>query len=279
MTFTSIVIATYNGIEWTRRCVDSVIRHTSEPYEFVFVDNGSSDGTQQYLEEIPGATVIRNESNRGFAAACNQGMTAASGTHIVLLNNDTIVTPAWLKTLLACMDRDPSIGIVGPVSNNVAPIQRVHAPVTPATLDPFAEQWRMIHANAGFYAHRLIGYCMLFRRELLDAIGGMDERFFPGNYEDDDFSIRARISGKRLWVARDAFIYHEGSGTFKANGLESRIQSVRNAEKFRAKWSIAASPFEIDQLGYNPSDVVSREPFFMPDRHYIPLANEKKASD
>lgn len=271
MTFTSIVIATYNGIELTRRCVDSVVRHTNEPYEFVFVDNGSSDGTPEYLETIPGAIVIRNEENRGFAAACNQGMIAASGSQILLLNNDTIVTPGWLTLLTACLDRDPTVGIVGPVSNNVAPIQRVHAPVTPEGLDSFAEQWRLHNANAGFYAHRLIGYCMLFRRELLDLIGGMDERFFPGNYEDDDFSIRARIRGKRLWVARDVFIHHEGSGTFKANGLASRLQSVRNAEKFRVKWSIAISPFEIDQLGYNPSDVVSREPFFIPERHYVPL--------
>lgn len=275
MTLTSIVIATFNGIEWTKRCITSVFRHTIEPFEFIFVDNGSTDGTPDYLGAIPGATVIRNAENRGYAAACNQGMAVASGTHIVLLNNDTIVTPAWLTTLMACLDRDPSIGIVGPVSNNVAPIQRVHAPVTPNSIDAFAENWRLLNANAGFYAHRLIGFCMLFRRSLLNEIGGMDERFFPGNYEDDDFSIRARIRGNRLWVAKDVFIHHEGGGTFKANGLASRLLSVRNAEKFREKWSVAASPFEIDQLGYNPSDIVSREPFFIPERHYIPLPGKE----
>ncbi|MFC5530950.1 glycosyltransferase family 2 protein [Cohnella yongneupensis] len=273
MALTSIVILTRNGQELTRRCVDSIIRHTDEPYEFLFVDNGSTDGTLDYLATIPDSVVIRNEVNRGFAAGCNQGMLAASGEHIVLLNNDTIVTAHWLSGLHGWLLRDSSIGIVGPVSNNVAPIQRAHflSPYSRDALDAIAESWRMQHANTGFYAHRLIGFCMLFHRGLLDVIGGMDERFFPGNYEDDDFSIRARISGKRLWVAKDVFIHHEGGATFRTMELDTKIASMRNAEKFRDKWSVGLSPFEIDTQGYDPTAIVSREPFFIPERHYVPF--------
>ncbi|MEK8132654.1 glycosyltransferase family 2 protein [Paenibacillus filicis] len=275
MAITSIIMLTRNGLDLTKRCIDSVIRHTPEPYEFVFIDNGSTDDTPAYLENVPNATVILNTDNRGFAAGNNQGFAAARGEYILLLNNDTIVTPEWLSGLQSWLERDPSIGIVGPVSNHVAPIQRVQNPIyqNPDQLEAAANLWRMQHLNSGFYSHKLIGFCMLFHRSLLDRIGGLDERFYPGNYEDDDFSIRARISGKNLWVARDVFIHHEGQGTFRENRVDYQLSSLQNAEKFRQKWSVGLSPFEIDQFGYNPSDIVAREPFFIPERHYIPLKN------
>lgn len=276
MALTSIVIVTRNALELTKRCVESIARHTEDPYEIVFVDNGSADDMVAYLETVPNAKLIRNADNRGFAAGCNQGMRAAEGDYIVLLNNDTVVTKEWLSGLRAWMERDPSIGIVGPVSNNVAPIQRVNLAAQPLALDAVAELWRKHNLNSGFYAHRLIGFCMLFRRSLLDRIGGMDERFFPGNYEDDDFSLRARISGLKLCVAKDVFIHHEGHGTFRENEIDRRMASLRNAETFREKWSIDLTPFEIDQLGYNPSAIVAREPFFIPERHYVPLFGSKE---
>jgi GT2 family glycosyltransferase len=276
MAMTSIIMLTRNGLELTKRCVDSVIRHTQEPYEFIFVDNASTDGTPKYLDTVPRATVIRNLSNKGFAAGNNLGFARARGEYILMLNNDTIVTPDWLSGLRACLERDPSVGAVGPVSNHVAPIQRVHnhAYQNVDQLDAAANLWRIQHLNEGFYAHKLIGFCTLFHRSLLEKIGGLDERFYPGNYEDDDFSIRARISGKRLWVARDVFIHHEGQGTFRENRVDYQLSSLLNAEKFREKWNVGLSPFEIDQIGYNPSAIVDREPFFIPERHYIPLNND-----
>ena len=275
MALTSIVIVTRNALELTKRCVDSIAANTDDPYEIVFVDNGSKEDMTDYLATVPHSRLIRNEENLGFAAGCNQGLRAAEGEYIVLLNNDTVVTKEWLSGLRSWLERDPSIGIVGPVSNNVAPIQRVHLPSRPEAVDAIAELWRKHNMNAGFYAHRLIGFCMLFHRSLLDRIGGMDERFFPGNYEDDDFSLRARIGGKRLWVARDVFIHHEGHGTFRENEIDRQMASLRNAEAFRAKWSIDLSPFEIDQVGYDPSAIVAREPFFIPDRHFVSLFGDK----
>lgn len=271
MPLTSLVMLTLNGLEMTRRCVESVSRHT-EPLEWIAVDNGSTDGTVNFWAGIPGVKLIANTENQGFAAGANQGMAAASGDHILLLNNDTVVGPHWLTRLHEALSRDPDIGIVGPVSNHVAPIQRA-AGAWPSLeeLDAYALNRQINLAGQGFYAHRLIGFCMLFHRGLLERIGGFDERFYPGNYEDDDFSIRARISGKRLWVAEDVYIHHEGQGTFGRSPNGHRIAMLDNAERFRDKWNVGISACEIASLGYNPSDIVGREPFFIPERHFVKL--------
>ncbi|MEC0368467.1 glycosyltransferase family 2 protein [Paenibacillus chibensis] len=273
MPLTSLVMLTRNGLDMTRRCVESIRRHTAEPLEWIVVDNGSTDGTVEFWESMAGVKLIANEDNKGFAAGTNQGMMEAAGDYILLLNNDTLVTPNWLTGLFAALHRDPDIGMVGPVSNHVAPIQRIPPSEWPLPdhLDAFAQKRQQELAGTGFYAHKLIGFCMLFHRSLLERIGGFDERFFPGNYEDDDFSIRTRISGKRLWVAQDVFIHHEGQGTFASNRIDYKRSSLANAEKFRAKWSTGLSACEMDLRGYNPSDIVNREPFFIPDRHFIPL--------
>ena len=101
---TSIVIVTHNQIDYTRQCLDSIARLTDEPYELIVVDNASTDGTVDYLRAKPGVRLIVNHTNRGFPAAVNQGIAAASGKQILLLNNDVIVTTGWLFRLLRrCM--------------------------------------------------------------------------------------------------------------------------------------------------------------------------------
>lgn len=266
---TSIVILTKDRLDLTKRCVESVLRNTDVPFELIFVDNGSKEDTIEYLQTLQNAKVIQNSENKGFAAGCNQGIVAASGKYIVLLNNDTVVTPGWLLKLHMWLQRIPNLGIVGPVSNFVAPIQRVDDAVYQSLeeLDVYAEKRAELFKDKGFYPHRLTGLCMLFPMELVNRIGGMDERFFPGNYEDDDFCIRARISGYTLWVAQDVFIHHEGHGTFGGRDTKYKLSSLQNAEKLRQKWSIGMSAFEIDQCGYNPSEIVAREVYFIPARH------------
>jgi len=260
----------------TRQCVESILNYTKEPFEFVFVDNGSTDGTLEYLSTIPNSKLIANTENRGFAAGNNQGMLAASGEYIMLLNNDTIVTEEWLSGLHYWLKENPSIGIVGPRANNVAPIQNVYGTTynTNEEMQIFAKLWREKHRGQGFYPHRLIGFCMLFHRQLLEEVGGLDESFYPGGYEDDDFSIRTRIRGKMLWVAHDVYIHHVGHGTFEVNGSRYKDSSLANAERFRQKWNPGISAFELITYGYNPSVIVQRDSIFLPDRHFVPLGNQ-----
>ncbi|SFK72182.1 Glycosyltransferase, GT2 family [Paenibacillus sp. 1_12] len=263
---TSIVILTRNALDYTKQCMDSIMKHTPESYEVVFIDNGSVDDTVSYLQTIPNSQLIVNSMNKGFAYGCNQGMAAARGEYIVLLNNDTVVTKGWLTRLLTWLQKDESIGIVGPRSNYVFSAQRVQ-PVSYQSMEEmahFAEFHTMMFQGSGFEAERLVGFCMAFHRRLIEQIGGMDDQFFPGCYEDDDFCLRTQISGKRLWIASDVFIHHHGHISFRTNGEDVFGSVMReNGVRFWAKWGLTDR--------YVGSEIVQREKPFQVGRHYVPL--------
>jgi GT2 family glycosyltransferase len=271
---TSLIILCCNELDYTRRCLESVIDHTRPPYELILVDNGSTDGTANYLKEFaeqslecgvapplwrscpPGENqkpkaaakrhtpqrvhIIRNEENRGFPAGCNQGLAQAKGRYLVLLNNDTVVTPGWLEGLIGWALHDwPQVGLVGPTSNYAPPPQQV----TPAYeveqltgLSAFAAQRRSSYAGQALHTERLTGFCLLVRREVFERIGILDERFGSGFFDDDDLCLRARQAGFQLLVARNVYIHHFGSRTFKGLGIDCRQQLRANFAQFQAKW-------------------------------------------
>eukprot|EP00913_Durusdinium_trenchii_P013432 g12613.t1 len=235
---TSIVIVTHNQLRHTRACVDSIRHVTDEPVELIFVDNGSTDGTVDYLNSISGATVITNAVNRGFPAGANQGLQVACGDSLLLLNNDTIVTTGWLKRMLIALHSDRNIGFVGPRSNHVSGGQQIAADYTDLSeLDGFA--WSIGQRNAGriIPTDRLVGFCLLFRRDVYETIGGLDERFGIGNFEDDDFCHRARNAGYRAIIAADAFVHHVGGATFRASDIDFAALMAENQQKYEQKWS------------------------------------------
>ncbi len=234
---TSIVLVTHNQLEYTRRCLDSLWHRTDEPYELIVVDNGSTDGTVESLRDLPDVKLIVNEANRGFPIAANQGIRAAAGAQIVLLNNDTIVTTGWLGRLLGALDDDPRIGLVGPCSNYVSGAQRVETSYESlADLDGFAWDWGRSHDGQRSPVNRLVGFCLLIRREVVDAIGFLDEQFEIGCFDDDDYCLRAIQKGFQVVIAWDAFVHHFGGRTFI--GLDDDFAEImkRNGERFRAKW-------------------------------------------
>ena len=154
----SIVILCCNEIEATRLCLESVLRWTRSPYELLLVDNGSTDGTAGYLDELrqhqkpDRVEVITNATNLGFPTGCNQAIGRARGRFVVLLNNDTVVTEGWLDCLIAWSLHDwPNVGLVGAVSNAAARPQQVECDydqVTLAGLDSFAARRRREFAGA-----------------------------------------------------------------------------------------------------------------------------------
>lgn len=235
---TSIVIVTHNQLSYTRRCIDSIRYRTREPYELIVVDNGSTDGTMEYLESLGEITLVANAENRGFPAAANQGIRASRGHQVLLLNNDTLVTTGWLDRMLRALHRDPLVGLVGPCSNNVSGNQQVRINYTALTsLDGFAWEWGKAHDGEFAATDRLVGFCLLIRRAVIDRIGELDERFGIGNFEDDDFTLRAAEAGFRAVIARDAFVHHFGSQTFRASGVDLNRVLQENAELFRQKWA------------------------------------------
>jgi GT2 family glycosyltransferase len=245
---TSIVIVTHNEWAYTQRCLQSIRRCTDEPYELIFVDNGSTDGTREFLGREQDARVLLNDANRGFPAAANQGMRAATGQQILLLNNDTVLTTGWLKRQLQALYSDPQIGMVGPCSNLVSGEQQVSCRYDAALLrlDGFAWEWGKANDRRMVDAERLVGFCLLIRREVIERVGFLDERFGIGCFEDDDYSRRVRQAGYRLVIARDAFVHHFCGKTFIGAGIDYDHLLQTNRALYRQKWepvtSQAAAP-------------------------------------
>lgn len=240
----SIIILCCNQLEYTQRCLESVIHCTRSPYEIVLVDNASSDGTAAYLEQFRSTrgpdrvVVIRNDENRGFAFGCNQGVAIARGRSIVFLNNDTIVTHGWLDGLIRwSLHEWPKTGLVGPMTNG-APAPQWTKPgyENLQDLNEFAAKRRREFSGRYAKVRRLTGFCLLARRELLDRVGPLDDRFGIGFFEDDDLCFRAIDAGFQLILAQDVYIHHFGSSTFKGLGLDTRSHLSDNFKIFQQKW-------------------------------------------
>jgi len=244
----SVIVLTWNALPHTRRCVASLLEHTDPRHELIFVDNGSSDGTVEWLGQLarcqPRVQVILNDANLGFAAGNNRGLAAARGDFLVLLNSDTVVTPGWLERLLQPALDDPRVGLVGPFTNNVTGVQKLaqvgYDQRTLAGLDRFAAEHAAAHAGQVAHALWLVGFCLLIRRGVLERLGGLDEIFGQGNYEDTDYCLRAFLAGYRTVLAKDCFVHHVGSASFDAGGVDYRRQLDGNFEIFRRKWRLDA---------------------------------------
>jgi GT2 family glycosyltransferase len=253
---TSIVILTLNNMDLTARCLHSIRTFTDSPYELILVDNGSTDGTVAWLSQQSDIKLIRNDFNRGFAAACNQGAAIASGDQILLLNNDTIVSHRWLSVMLQCLHSSERIGIVGPKSNFVLPLQRI--PVDPGNEEEyhlFAQSFNRHDPVQWQDLASLSGFCLLLRRSTWRQLGGFDETFTVGGYEDIDLGYRALRAGLFLKLAGDAFVYHEGNRSFNSNAIDMYGVAAVNRRLFIRKW------------GFNPERLILKpDPAFLPDQ-------------
>ena len=178
----SIVILTFNQLDYTKKCLESIRKHTPGKHEIIFVDNKSTDGTIKWLKKLvkenPHYTLIANKENLGFAKGCNQGIEAASGEYILLLNNDVIVTKDWLSGMLECLDSSPDIGIVGPMTNSISGPQQVvkagYASIN--NVDEYAGSFRSKNRYRRIPLRRIVGFCMLFRKDLVEKVGLLDEK-------------------------------------------------------------------------------------------------------
>ena len=256
---TSIVILTNNLLHQTLHCLDVLRRLTDEPYELIVVDNGSTDGTVPFLRTQSDIHLIANPTNLGFSAGVNQGMAFARGKQILLLNNDVVVTTGWLRRLLEALHSDPSIGIVGPMTNYpVSGPQSTPIPYSEIDeIDDFAWTWSKRNAHQIVDEECLIGFCMLISRSVAESIGPFDEQFGIGNFEDVDYSLRALKAGFRNVIAKEVFIHHFGSQTFQNNGMDLSELFETNRQLFEFKWgkADANSPSQNGVTHHRPKGV------------------------
>lgn len=235
--FTSIILVTYNQLNYTQICIESIRKFTKEgTYEIIVVDNASSDDTLKWLNKQQDIKVIANEKNKGFPVACNQAINVAIGENILLLNNDTIVTPKWLKNLNDALYSEKDIAVVGAISNSCSNNQQIMVNYyNIAEMINFAETLNNNNENIIEYRPRLIGFCYMIKKDVLEQVGLLDERFSPGNFEDDDLSFRILEKGYKLALCKNVFIHHFGGVSFGRSEKYIEISNI-NEKKFFEKW-------------------------------------------
>lgn len=262
----SLVILTLNQLPYTRQCLESILRCTPQDlYELILVDNGSSDGTTDFLESFLSSRLPRNRwslmqngKNLGFSKGCNQGILAGQGNHILLLNNDVMVTPGWLERLLLTLTSGDRRGIVGPMSNRALLWQEVSFndaarrddQILLSELDDFSEALASKKKGSILSCQSLSGFCLLIKREVVECIGLLDESFPIGGGEDIDFCFRALKAGFEVILAEDTFVYHHGGATFKGERISEEPLQSRNIKTFINKWGLTA--IMRDGKTYNP---------------------------
>lgn len=239
----SVIVLCYNNLDFTKNCLSSIEQYTEyRNLELIVVDNGSSDGTEQYLRDFAASRkhvkVIINRKNLGFAAGNNVGLKAATGDYLILLNNDTYVTRGWIVPLLRHMRMEKELGLVGPVTNNIGNEARIE--VLYANMKEMhdrAWQYTSIHAGERLEVDTVGFFCVVMRREVYEKVGGLDEDFKFGFFEDDDYCRRVRDTGYKVAIADDCFIHHHLSASFDALGAE-RKQEIFEANKrvYERKW-------------------------------------------
>jgi GT2 family glycosyltransferase/tetratricopeptide (TPR) repeat protein len=241
----TIVILAWNAWDETRACLDSLERNFDPRDQVIVVDNGSVDATREGLTRYSWIEVIANETNQGFAAGSNQGAAAARGEFIVFLNNDTVVSEGWLEELLAPF-KTPDVAAVGPRSNNVSGIQQINDVQYQlsgyAGVWQYASQWRQLNTGRTSEVTRLVGFCLAVRTRAFRAVGGFDEGYRIGGFEDDDLCLKLRNAGHVLLIAHGSYVHHTGHATFDANRVNWIEQQNENQKRFEGKWKDLRTP-------------------------------------
>ncbi|MDO9148510.1 MAG: glycosyltransferase [Hydrogenophaga sp.] len=239
----SVIVLTYNNLALTQACLTSLDTYSDYPaMEIIVVDNASADGSPDFLrtwaEGGANRKLVLNADNRGFAAGNNQGLEIAQGEYLILLNNDTHVTPGWVHTLVKHMRRDASIGLIGPVTNNIGNEAKIEI--------AYDDMSQMLERSAAF-TRRHIGvtfelptaafFCVAMPRAVYAKVGPLDEAFGRGFFEDDDYCRRVEQIGLRIVCAEDVFVHHHLSASFnKLGSSEKQRLFDLNKAHYESKW-------------------------------------------
>ncbi len=230
----SVVVLTWNGRALLEECLESVLAQTGADFELLLVDNGSADGTAEWVRERWGdrLRLVALPENRGFAGGNNAGIRAARGRWLVLLNNDTAVAPGWLAALAAALGRHPAAGMFTPKILNYWRRDEIDNTGHLLYPDGLARGRHRLERDDGRFDREgetlwPSGCAGVYKRELLDDVGLLDESFFA-YAEDVDLGLRARWAGWECWYVPTAVVYHKYSATAGAYSPRKAFLVERN---------------------------------------------------
>jgi GT2 family glycosyltransferase len=216
----SIIIPTRNGLEYLKQVLNSLEKHSGWPFEVIIVDNGSDDGTKDYVTNSSlklDGQFIRNEKNEGFAVANNRAAKIAKGNFLCLLNNDTIVTKNWLAEMMTVFSEEQAVGVVGARLVHPGNGKIQHAGVIELSTgmpDHIHFNKPMNHPDVmkrqQYFG--VTGACMVTPKNLYDELGGLNEDYVNG-WEDMDYMQKVNRAGYRVYYEPKALVYHYESRT------------------------------------------------------------------
>jgi GT2 family glycosyltransferase len=230
-----LILLSWNHLEETQPCLETLFAATTVPCRLFIVDNGSEPAVRTYLKGVQPQGCIRevvllqNDANEGFPRGMNRGLRASTAPYACILNNDLIFTAGWLEELIALAQAHRDLGVINPSSSTFG-----EAPAPGQALEAYAARLRQ---RAGQYTEvgMCIGFCMLITREVLQRIGGFSEEVDRIFFEDEDFCMRVQQAGFRCAVAHGAYVYHAEHKTVRKMP-EREALFARNRDWCARRW-------------------------------------------
>ncbi len=212
-----IILPVYNSLTYVNECIDAILENTKEcGYTLHIIDDCSDKYTNVYLQKsvLENSHIIlhQNTVNLGFLKSCNKGFSMGSSPYVLLINSDVIVTPFWLNKMIECAESDPLIASVNPFTNQAA---NINLPM-PSGANFYSMDSILKTNPATEYPDVVtgVGFCILFRRNILNKVGLFDEVYKKGYCEESDLCMRLTTNGYRTVLAPNVYVYHKGKVSF-----------------------------------------------------------------
>lgn len=239
----TIIIVTWNGLDFTRACLDSIKSVTGhDNYEVIVVDNGSGDGTIPYLQALDWVTVLPQDVNLGFAKANNAALRqVGSDRDVILLNNDTLIVQAdWIKRLQDLALSAPDVGPVG--CRLIRPNGTLQHAGAFMPADTYwgqqigSGQRDINQLSDDREVESVVFACVYLKRELLEHVGHLEEEYVS-YFEDSDYCLRAREAGYKTFCCGSVSVVHHENISTKVNGVPHSVFFDRARSVFRRRWA------------------------------------------
>ena len=202
----SIITLTYNNLSYTKKFIESLYKYTND-FELILVDNGSTDGTVEYIKSLANVKTIFNSENLGFSKGNNQGIKIAEGEYIGFLNNDILLYPNWFEECKKVFEKE-NAAFVSP--------RHIRKHFNNTNENSYLKYFKTKFSYADDYEKSFEECqfsCVITKREILDNIGVFDEAYTPAFFEDNDFKYRAIEAGYDCFVSNKVCFFHFGSVT------------------------------------------------------------------
>ena len=298
------IVCVHNSPDDVARCLRSLSLARDGRTRVIIVDDGSKPPTQdviaRHLKENPSDVLIRHNEAKGYTKAANTGMRASNADYVVLLNSDTIVPKGWTEALVNAGETNPKVGIVGPLSNaaswqsvpetiNVSGDLAVNNLPERMSVDEVADMCSRLPAEPVYPCSVVNGFCFAIKRQVIEAIGYLDEEAFPQGYgEENDYCLRLLSAGFTCGFTLSTYVYHAKSKSFSHE--RRRVLSQQGWNKLVEKHGKDLLMRVVDEMKEHPALAMARqwfvsqtarlEPktkaigFYLPQFHSFPFNDE-----